>query len=487
MVFNSIDYFIFLFIVLVLFYLIKGRSRLYLLLAASVMFYMFAKVEYIFIIAGVILVSYFGGIIIEKQKVRKLKNLYFILGITLILFVLLYFKYFNFLNNNLSIFLELFKTSSPIPFYEVILPIGLSFYIFQAVGYLIDVQRETIKAEKDFIVFSVFIMFFPKLLVGPIERSKTFLPQLKKPIIVNTDDFTEGLKLIVWGLFKKLVIADRIAIYTNAVFYNYNEHTGTTLIFSSLIYAIQLYADFSGYTDIALGSARLFSFKLIPNFNRPYMATSIAEFWRRWHMSLSFWFRDYVFLPIAYKTARITSKWEIRSRIKDNINYISAAFVAMLLIGLWHGASWNFIIFGLLQAAGLIFEALTKRQRKRIGRVLPKTLWNGINILFVFIFFSFSLIFFKSPGINYTLEIINKIFTSPYGSIFIDYYLNIIYALLGCLIILTKDVIEEYNLLKPPLLENNNWVFKQLPYVFMVILIFALGVFDGGQFIYFKF
>ena len=436
---------------------------------------MYVKPEYIFIIMFIILANYFLGINIENGSSKRKQKKYLYISLCINLGILIFYKYWDFALVNFSEFLGLFQVKSSFTLLEIALPLGLSYYVFQIIGYTLDIYRGTIKAERNFFDFSLFTLFFPKLLVGPIERANKFLPQLKEKIYFNNENITEGAKRIVWGLFKKLVVADRINIYQIAVFDSGLEQSGSTLVFASILYTFQVYADFSGYTDIALGTARMFGYDLMENFKRPLLAMNIGDFWRRWHISLSSWVNDYIFNPIALNR-RNWGKWAV----------FYALTISFVIIGIWHGASWNYVIFGLLQAFALIYEFETRKVRKRISKKIPKSIYSNISIVLTILFITFSLIVFRSEHLNDVKKILNGIFFNP-GALFFDRPSTLIYMLAGCGVMMLYELQEEFKLFKFSLFSNRNWFVQQLSYIFLIIYILMAGVFDGGQFIYFAF
>jgi D-alanyl-lipoteichoic acid acyltransferase DltB (MBOAT superfamily) len=438
---------------------------------------MYVKVSYIFIILFVILINYWLGILIQKTNSKQRKNAFFYLSLLANLTVLIFFKYWNFLILNLFEFfgwVNLTNSVSP-PFLDIALPIGLSYYVFQTIGYITDIKRGTISAETNFYRFTLFTIYFPKLLVGPIERANHFLPQLKRRISFDKENIIEGAKRIAWGVFKKLVVADRISIYHTAVMTHADYESGVTLLFASLLYTFQVYADFSGYTDIALGTARMFGFHLMENFKQPLLAKNVSDFWRRWHISLSSWVNDYIFNPIALKY-RDWGEWGV----------FYALLVSFVVIGIWHGAAWTYVFFGILQALALIYETVTRRTRKKLSKKLSSEIYNNLSILLTFLFVSFSLIIFQSPTLNKAVSIVNGIFTKP-GKLFIDKPSTILFILIGIAVMMLYDLQEEFKLFRFSLFSNNNWLIQQLSYAFLLIYILLAGVFDGGQFIYFAF
>ncbi|MEO6814428.1 MAG: MBOAT family O-acyltransferase [Ginsengibacter sp.] len=365
--------------------------------------------------------------------------------------------------------------NSSIPFLDIALPIGLSYYIFQTIGYISDIYRGSIKAERNFFNFSLFTLYFPKLLVGPIERANHFLPQLAKKIYFDKENIIEGAKRIAWGLFKKLVVADRISLYQSVVMVNSQEQSGSTLFFATVLYTFQVYADFSGYTDIALGTARMFGFDLMENFKRPLLAKNMGDFWRRWHISLSSWVNDYIFNPIALNR-RNWGKWGV----------FYALLISFIVIGIWHGASWNYVVFGLLQAIALIYETVTKKARKKVARRMPTSLYNNLSIIATFSYVSFSLIIFRSATYSEAMNFFEGLFSNP-GKLFYDTPSTLLFMLLGCGILLIHDLQEEYKITNFYLFSNKSWVAQAVPYAFLITYILLAGVFDGGQFIYFSF
>ena len=472
MVFNSIIYFLFLACSLSIYYLLPDKFRNYFLIIVSIFFYAYAGIEYIFLVISLIIINYLIGIGINRTENRKKRTGYLYISLIINLGVLIFYKYWKFAIENLFEFLGWFHINAPqIPILELVLPLGLSYYIFQIIGYILDIYRGSIGAEKNISDFCLFILFFPKLSVGPIERAPHFLPQLKKRISFDTDNLVEGGKQIAWGLFKKLVVADRIAVYENAVMMYPSEQSGITLFFASVLYAFQVYADFSGYTDIALGTARLFGFNLMENFRQPFFAKNVSDFWRRWHISLSSWVNDYIFNPIVLKH-RNWGKWGV----------FYGLMISFVIIGIWHGASWNYVFFGLLQAAALIYETVTKKIRKKVKRKMNQALYDAISILFTFLFITFSLIIFRSSTLTDAFEIINGIFFY-HGSLFYKIS-TLMFILIGCGIILYRDIQKEFRILW---YSGKGWLTQQVSYALLLIYILIAGVFDGGQFIYFTF
>lgn len=477
MLFTSIIYFLFLGSTLLVYYLIQPKYRNHLLIAVSGLFYMYVKFAYLFIILFVIIANYLIGIQIEKAADRKKQRVWLNLSLLINLGLLVFFKYWNFLIENIFAFFGFANLSTPssLPLLDIALPLGLSYYTFQTIGYMTDIYRGTIKAEKSISRFSLFTLFFPKLLVGPIERANHFLPQLKIQVHFQKENIIEGAKRIAWGLFKKLVVADRISLYHNAVMLNPDQQSGQTLLFASISYTFQVYADFSGYTDIALGTARMFGFDLMENFKRPLLAKNISDFWRRWHISLSSWVNDYIFNPIALKR-RDWGNWGI----------FYALLISFVVIGIWHGAAWNYVLFGVIQALALTYETITRRERKKISKKINPVIYRNVSILFTFLFVTFSLIIFQSTTFNEATGIIKGIFVNQ-GELFIDKPSTILFMFIAVAIMMAYDIQEEYKIVSFSLFTNKSWLVQQISFAILLIYILLAGVFDGGQFIYFAF
>ncbi|MGC4100549.1 MBOAT family O-acyltransferase [Ferruginibacter sp.] len=405
MLFNSFGFVIFFAVVAIVHFILPAKARWVWLLLSSTFFYMYASPVYIWVPALIILVSYLGGIQIEKASSPKKAQRNFVLCLIANIGVLVFFKYTNFLTTQvleLANFINTkllhsgtVKTDSLLV--DIAAPLGISYITFQAIGYLIEIKRGNHKAERNIGHFASFILFFPKIISGPIERAHNFLPQLKKAPGFDLDRISEALKIILWGFFKKVVIADRLSIYTNAVFNNYQFHNGNTLFVASIFYTIQLYADFSGYTDMAVGVSKLLGFDIIQNFNRPFFAKSVSEFWRRWHISLSTWFAEYFYTPLAM-SKRDWGNWSVPY----------ASLVTFVVLGFWHGANWTFIVFGALQGVVLSLEFFTKKSRKKMRKKIPAFIndWGGIFLTFMFI--NFAEIFFRADSVTQALVIIKK-------------------------------------------------------------------------------
>jgi alginate O-acetyltransferase complex protein AlgI len=350
MLFNSYTFVIFFTLVVGLFFALPHRYRWILLLGASYFYYMYWDPRYGILILTTTVVVYATALLMNGKPVRT-KKLYVALSVVINLGILVLFKYFNFINNSLKDLFTMLGAEYNVPAMTLLMPIGISFYTFMAISYTLDVYRGKREPERNFGIFALYVSFFPVLLAGPIERSTTLLPQFYREVEYDYDRFTDGLKLIAWGLFQKLVIADRIGMYM-APLHNHPEmFNGLPLLTGIYLYPIQVYCDFAGYTDVAIGTAQVLGFKLMENFRRPFIALSLAEMWRRWHISLISWFRDYVYIPMGGNRV---------SKLRHNINIL----VVFTLSGLWHGAQWTFVLWGLLNGIFMVISMMTVMVRE---------------------------------------------------------------------------------------------------------------------------
>ena len=393
MLFNSLQFAIFFPVVFALYWSLPEKFRVYIILVSSYYFYMSWNAKYVVLILFTTIVSYFAAIMLEKFRLaRKL-----ILVITLLscLGVLFVFKYFNFISETLVNFLNMFASIKLHPVtLKLLLPVGISFYTFQTLSYVIDVYKGQEKAEKNFAAYAAFISFFPQLVAGPIERTKNLLPQIKGSHVFKYEQGVYGLKLILWGLFKKMAVADYLAVWVDKIFANVEAYRGFVLIIAVCFFAVQIYCDFSGYTDIARGCAKLMGIELMVNFRSPYFASSIREYWQRWHISLSTWFRDYVYIPLG--GSRV-------SKIKHYRNIM----IVFMTSGFWHGANWTYIIWGMLHGIASIIEKLLSRRDKNYR---PKGLEWAVKVLITFTFCVFSRIFYRAANLQESLYICRHLF-----------------------------------------------------------------------------
>lgn len=490
MIFNSFVYILFLIIAVILFYVLPEKVRWIWLLIASIGYYLSFIPLFLPLLIGIVFINYFlarwlAGIMEGKN------NKALILIIILNIFLLAFFKYFNiiFPNNHFQLYnVDLFFPIDPIN--KMILPLGLSYIIFTVLGYQIEIKRKNIGPENHFGYFSLYLFFFPKITQGPIERPQQLIPQLHHSHPFSYDLVTEGLKLILWGYFKKLVVADRLAIYVNAVYNNSSEHSGVTLLIATFFFAFQIYADFSGYTDIALGSAKLFGFNLTNNFNRPYLATTVKDFWNRWHITFSTWLRDYIFLPIAYFLTSRMKKERYLSVAANKWIYLIAIMITFAVCGIWHGVGWTYLFWGIIFGTYLTYSNWTKefhkvvRKRLKINKASKYYIFYKVITTFFLVMFAW--IFFRAESINDALSIIKRIFTSI-GPVFYENPSNLIFAIIGILILVAVDFKQEYFLKKWLIFHSKHQLIRITGIIIIVLTILLIGVFDGGQFIYFQF
>ena len=482
MLFNSIQFAIFLPIVFLLYWFVfdrfisKSEHQLRLqnafVVVASYVFYGWWDWRFLLLIAFTSFCSWGSGLLIGKAESNKKAKTWMWLNIILNLGILATFKYYDFF---VTEFGQLFHISTDGLLLKVILPVGISFYTFQALSYSIDVYRGKIEPTTDIIAFFAFISFFPQLVAGPIERATNLLPQFLKKREFDYDTAVDGMRQILWGLFKKIVVADNCAVYVDQVFSNYTNESGSTLLLAAIFFTFQIYGDFSGYSDIAIGTAKLFGIKLMRNFNVPYFSRDIAEFWRRWHISLTTWFRDYVYIPLG--GSRVSKAKVIRN-----------TFIIFLVSGLWHGANWTFIVWGAYHALLFLPLILTGKNRKYTnqvaeGRILP-TLKELGQMLLTFFLSVFGWVIFRSENIEqaweYVCRVCNEsVFTIPEAKENSALFINIIVLM----------VVEWLQRGKPHVLDISSIKKGYLRWMVYFGLLFFLFAFGGNasNFIYFQF
>jgi D-alanyl-lipoteichoic acid acyltransferase DltB (MBOAT superfamily) len=419
-------------------------------------------------LAGTIVVDYFAGIYLEKTTDPKKKKLYLIASLVANIGVLAVFKYYNFLNENLSNLLGVFHLKNNIPMLEILLPIGLSFHTFQAMSYTFEVYRGNQKAEHHFGIYSLYVMYYPQLVAGPIERPQNILHQLKERVDFKYENIVQGLKLILWGMFVKVVIADRLSIYVDIIFNNAEHHSAITCIVAAIFFTFQIYCDFSGYSSIAIGCAKVLGMDLMTNFKRPYLSFSIREFWSRWHISLSTWFKDYLYIPLG------------GNRVTVSRNMFNVFFVFMIS-GLWHGASWTFIIWGALHGVYQIVEILSTRIFPRL--ILPRILRWSVNFTLV----TLAWIFFRAKNSAIAKQMLVNIFTMKKGALYIGNAAFMVYSIVLILFLFAADYNTERLNNRYSLIYSKNIVSRWVGYLSLILILLLIGVFNGGQFIYFQF
>lgn len=477
MLFNSLDFAIFLPIVFALYWLLQKQLKLQNLLIAiaSYIFYGMWDWRFLFLILFSTIVDYTMGILIERENQQAKRKLFLWVSILVNLGFLGYFKYSNFFLENFVGAFQFFGQDLNFRGLDIVLPVGISFYTFQTLSYTIDVYREKLKPTKDFIAFTAFVSFFPQLVAGPIERATHLLPQFYNERKFDYNFAVNGMQQILWGLFKKVVIADNCAQYANQIFNNYEDYSGSTLVLGAVFFTFQIYGDFSGYSDIAIGTSRLFGFDLMRNFAYPYFSRDIAEFWRRWHISLSTWFRDYLYIPLGGSRGGMWMK-------------VRNTFIIFFVSGFWHGANWTFVIWGGLNAIYFLPLLLRGNNRNHLevvayDRWMP-SIKEILQIGITFILTVFAWIFFRAENLTHAFGFISKIFNSTLfklPSVRPSYLLALIILFL---------VIEWVGRREQFAIEaiGEKW-FTPLRYTFYYFLIIAIFWFSGNQqeFIYFQF
>lgn len=405
MLFNSLSFSIFLPVVFILYWFVFKRSfkaQNIMLLICSYYFYGAWDYRFLFLLMFSTALDYFSGIMISEAKTKKLKLTWLWISIGINLGFLGFFKYYNFFIVSFAELLSNFGLSANVWTLQIILPVGISFYTFHGLSYVIDIYYDRIVPERNVVNYSLFVSYFPLLVAGPIERATHLLPQLQKERKFEFQNATDGLKQILWGLFKKIVIADNCAEYANLIFNNSSQYSGSTLLLGAFFFAVQIYGDFSGYSDIALGSSRLLGIELLRNFNFPYFSRDIAEFWRRWHISLSTWFRDYLYFPLG--GSRVSTAIKVRN-----------TFIIFLVSGFWHGANWTFIAWGLLNALYFMPLLLTSKNRVHLEIVAQEKLFPTFrelrNMIVTFFLVNIAWVFFRAESLNHAFHYLGTIFS----------------------------------------------------------------------------
>jgi alginate O-acetyltransferase complex protein AlgI len=484
MLFNSFHFLIFFSVVFFFYFAIPHTYRWLLLLLSSCYFYMAFIPIYILILGFTIVVDYFAGIFIEKTK-GKIRKVFLITSLIANIGVLVIFKYYNFFNENLTLLLHGFALTNPFPFLSILLPIGLSFHTFQAMSYTIEVYRENHHAEHHFGIYALYVMFFPQLVAGPIERPGNLLHQFREKHNFDYERVTDGLRLMAWGLFKKVVIADRLAVVVDTVNAHPQLYNSLSLIISAIFFAFQVYCDFSGYSDIAIGAARVMGFTLMKNFNFPYCARTFSEFWRRWHISLSSWFRDYLYFSMGGNRVTVL-KWCF------NI------FVVFLISGLWHGANWTYIIFGALQGFFVVFGMRTQNIRNKWREKLYLHKITSLQYVTTFLLFALSLIIFRANNIHDAFYMEYHLFSGipnlfsclvHHQSVFQNLGVNKIEFSLSLFLIILLECIQymQRRINVVQFIKEKPMYVRWALYYFIFAAIIFLGVFENRQFIYFQF
>ena len=477
MLFNSLHFLVFFPTIVLIYLMIPRKLRCVWMLAASYYFYMSWNPTYAVLIAFSTVSTFFTGIVLGKAREKKSKNICLAISFVINLGILFFFKYFDFALENVNRVLGVLNIEVIEKSFDVLLPVGISFYTFQALGYTVDVYREDIEPEKNLIRYALFVSFFPQLVAGPIERSENLLLQIQsadKKDLWNPERVRDGLLLMLWGFFQKLMIADRAAIAVNAVYNQYQVFGGGEIVLATVLFAFQIYCDFDAYTNIARGAARVCGFELMANFKQPYFATNIADFWRRWHISLSSWFRDYLYIPLG------------GSRVSKVRNWMNL-MITFLVSGAWHGASWHFIVWGGIHGA---YQIVGKWKKSFIKREVPKVFQMAITFVLV----CFAWMVFRANSLGDVKSMILLIITQPHFKDLPGMNMsNVEWILLSISLV----VLFVVNLLQEKKISVRQLVIKRP--VFVRIALYVLGIgcilifgvygvaYDASQFLYFQF
>ncbi|HRZ43103.1 MAG TPA: MBOAT family O-acyltransferase [Bacteroidales bacterium] len=481
MVFNSLEFLLFFPLVVAGYYLIPFRFRWMLLLAASYYFYMCWKLEYVFLILFSTLVDYVAGIMIEKNRGRRpVMTLWLIFSLVLNLGLLFTFKYFNFFNENLRILFNAVNIVWHVPSLNLLLPVGISFYTFQTLSYTIEVYRGNYRAEKHPGYFALYVSYFPQLVAGPIERPGNLLPQLRQQHSWTYDNVTDGLKLMAWGFFKKLVIADRIAVYVDPVFADPSGYYGLNMLIPAMLLHIRVYCDFSAYSDIAIGAARIMGVQLSVNFDRPMFATSFRSFWRKWHITLTRFVMDYIFKPLISRV----NHWGTAGRF-------FAIVMSFSIIGLWHGAAWGMVLFGFFNGLLVASESVKWPWQRWMDRFLHPRIVNFLNGVFVFVMICTTVVCFGAGSLPKLSLIYHNIFSAPLTPLTMQMFNGDLYSMMVLLLSIALVAIVEFAQKDQPLISGwiNRlpWYGRWLFYLMIITLMFNFGLYSNKAYIYFQF
>jgi len=482
MLFNSISFLFFFPLVVFLYFATPYKYRWILLLVASYYFYMCWKVEYIVLIMISTIVDYFVAIKMSETEVKADRKKWLYLSLFVNLGFLFTFKYFNFFGGSINALFQQFNMLGPIPGFHLLLPVGISFYTFQTLSYSIDVYNDKVKAERHLGIFALYVSFFPQLVAGPIERPSHLLPQFRQKFDYNYERIVAGLKMMAWGFFMKLVIADRVAPIVNEVFNHPNKYEGLQVIIATIFFSFQIFCDFAGYSIIAIGTAKVLGYDLMQNFKRPYFAASIKDFWARWHISLSTWFRDYVYIPLG---GNRVVKWR----------WYYNLFITFLVSGLWHGANWTFVVWGALHGFYLVFAIVSEPSRKKIADQLGiskiPALHNFLQIATTFALAVFAWIFFRANNITDAFTLIGNMFVIKAE----QFDLSLIkgftgFDLLLCFaVILLMEIVhaqEEWGKTRS-FMYSSSTAIRWATYLLLALITLGFGVFTSSAFIYFQF
>ena len=495
MLFNSYSFLVFFPVVVVIYFLLPKKVSYLWLLAASYYFYMGWNAKYALLLLLSTTITYLSGVLVQWLKDNRpnhisAKNWVVAGSFASNLAILFFFKYFNFTVESVNAILNHTNLPTVNTSLDVLLPVGISFYTFQALGYTVDVYRGEIEAERNFFRYALFVSFFPQLVAGPIERSKNLLNQLRHPKTFNYRRMCDGLLLMIWGYFLKLVIADRISIFVDNVYANVGIYDGKYLLLASVLFAFQIYCDFAGYSTIAIGAAEVMGFELMENFNSPYLSQSVEEFWRRWHISLSSWFKDYLYIPLGGNR---------KGKIRKYINIM----IVFLVSGLWHGANWSYVVWGglngIYQVIGAIFAHLRKNMSRKLHLEKSRLPLKLLYVLVTFVLVDFTWIFFRADTMQHAFDVIGSIFrmNDPLllanGTLY-DFGLskpNFVVLVVALVILLMADICKYQGIKVRRVILNLNIVIRWTIIITGILSVLIFGIWGSGysatNFIYFQF
>ena len=467
MIFNSFNFIVLFPLIFLLYYAIPAKyqkARNLFLLVVSYLLYLQWKPVFALILLGVTAVTYAAAL---QMGISKSRKRVLVVGVATALLPLLFFKYFNFLNDSISELLDVLRLSFHLPGLNWAIPVGISFYTFQALAYLFDVYYKKQEAERNFLAYALFVSFFPSILMGPINRASVMLPQIKNlRQYFNYAKAVEGLKMILWGMFMKVVVADRVGLHVDKVLDFYEAYSGITCFIASIMYSVQIYADFGGYSLMAIGVGKTLGFEMRNNFRRPFFAHSVSDYWTRWHLSFSSWLKDYVYIPLGgSRRGKYRTYWNI--------------FVTFLVSGIWHGANWTFILWGMWHSVCIILERMFNQQKCRYGAA-----GRTIKIIIAFMLVNFSRILFHMPTVTDAWNVMAKIFSVDMMTDFVRPSLSTMFFVL---VLFVKDALDEFYPNRFHLISHRSAVVRWSTYVILILVIMLEGVLGADTFIYANF
>jgi alginate O-acetyltransferase complex protein AlgI len=481
--FTSLAFFLFFTFAVGCYFLLSEKWRWVGLLIISYLFYMSWGAEYLIVLVSATLICYFMACRIGEETNPAKKRMYLFSSLAILASILFSFKYINMFASTINTGADLLHIDFKIPWLNIIAPIGLSFYSLQLISYMVDVYKGAVEPERHLGIFALYVSFFPQILAGPIARAKQLMPQIRQNHRFNEQQVVSGLSLVLWGVFQKVVIADRLALLVNQVYDSPSEYQGLTILVATYFFWFQIYCDFAGYTSIARGVARVFGFDLVKNFNRPYLSKDFNEFWNRWHISLSNWLRDYIFFPIMRVFRR---RWP-----KGNIitNLLLPSLLTLLISGLWHGSGWNFVVWGILHGIILFVSAWTKPWR---GRIFSQEKWKRLaffadffQILITFNMVSFAWIFFRAENLNIAILILKRLLVIEKLNISLD----VVQVYLGMILIMIL-LLGEFIVARGKFSQwfgNRHVIVRWAMYLLAIYIILFFGVAEEANFIYAQF